>query len=89
MLSDLQYLVAIASGILAFLLQFGMLVYKISSAKGIIWAKIADVERDVLMAKLEATNVFVHKESFQSVMTNLDSRLVRLEDKLDRALELE
>lgn len=85
------------SGVLTFLCTFATVIWRVGAAKNALEEKIvstehttdlelAKVRQEVLEAKLEAVNTFIHKDSFEAVMRNLDARLIRLESKLDRVL---
>lgn len=86
------------SGLFAFFVTYSTVIWRVSSAKSAIEEKIvgtehdaelklAKLKEDILNAKLEAFNVFIHKDSFEAAMTNLDARLLRLEAKIDKVLE--
>lgn len=73
-------------------------IWKISKAEYNILARITLVEheniaeklklkQDILETKLDAADKYIHKDSFEVAMRNLDSRLIRLESKLDKILE--
>jgi hypothetical protein len=98
MFNDLQFLLTVSSGVLAFLFQFGALMLRIGRAEARIHDRISSVEKDyevelqkirneLIASKLDVSNQYVRKDSFNTIMTNLDSRLIRMESKLDRAIE--
>jgi hypothetical protein len=75
----------------------GTVIWRISKAEQAIQNRIVEVEhsseserfkirQELLEAKLALMNDFVKKETFQTVMNNIDSRLIRLEAKLDSAI---
>lgn len=79
------------------ILGFGLLMRRISLAEHRIHMRIEDVEHDLekevqrvrqelVEAKLEIANSYMRRETFKDVMSNLDSRLIRLEGKLDTAI---
>jgi hypothetical protein len=81
----------------AFLLQFAGIIWRISKAESRIERQINEVEREadskinklkteLLEARLDAANRYVNKEAFNTVMTNIDSRLIRFEAKLDQTM---
>lgn len=87
------------SGIFAFLATYTTVIWKVSSAKSAIEDKIVETEHiselersklreDILRNKLDTFSTFIHKDSFDVAMKGLDARLIRLEAKLDKILEI-
>ena len=98
MFNDLQFLITVGTGVAAFVFQFGALMLRIGRAEARIYDRISSVEKEyevevqkvrneLIESKLEIANHYVRKDSFNTIMTNLDSRLIRMESKLDRAIE--
>lgn len=95
--SNPEFVLVFISGTAAFLMQFATLIWRISKAESRIEAKIHDVERDMdeklnklrtefLESRVLAATTFLRKDSFNSMMTNIDSRLIRFEAKLDTTM---
>lgn len=81
----------------AFLMQYAGIIWRISKAETKIHEKISIVEYnaereaqklrlEIIQAKLEASHAYMSKDTFNNVMSNIDSRLIRLEGKLDQAI---
>lgn len=95
--SDLQFIFVLGSGVVAFLFQFGALMWRIAGVERAIHDRIAEVEieaktnaaqvfKDAVSMELRITERFLTKESFGLALASMDSRLIRLEGKLDAAL---
>ena len=87
------------SGTAALLVTFTTMIWRVSTAKSSIEEKILETEHkseleraklreDMLRAKIEAFNTYIHKDSFDAAIKNLEARLLRLETKLDKVLEI-
>ena len=87
------------SGIAAFFVTYTTVIWRVSSAKSAIEEKIVETEHsselersklreDILKNKLDTFSTFIHKDSFDAAMKGLDARLIRLEAKLDKILEI-
>lgn len=96
-LNNPEFILMFLSGTAAFLMQFATLIWRISKAESRIEARIHDVERDtddkinklrteMLEGRVTAATTFLRKDSFNSMVTNIDSRLIRFEAKLDSAM---
>lgn len=77
-----------ASVFMAFLVQFGAVIWRLSIAKGHVYDKINEVEKAILKAELDISESYLKKDAFQAFVNNLDARMIRLEVKLDKALDL-
>lgn len=95
--SDLQFIFVFASGVVAFLFQFGALMWRIAGVEKKIHDRIYDVQLETTKAiqhlqkeastmELRVTTNYLKKDSFYNAMNNIDSRLIRLEGKLDLAI---
>ena len=82
-----------------FLAQFAGIIWKISKAQSDIndkiqhvehaaEFKIQDIAKRLVEIKLEISNEYIKKDTFRNVMLNIDTRLIRLEDKLDNVLRM-
>lgn len=98
-LPETQFLFVIGTGVLAFMVQYAGIIWRISKAESNIYDKINAVEhnyelelqklkQEILETKLLMSNDYMHRDTFKDVMSNIDARLIRLESKLDHALEL-
>jgi chaperonin cofactor prefoldin len=91
-------IITVGSGLVAFLVQFAVLIWRISKAEAHINDRILAVEHDaslemevlrqeILTTKLEIGENFVRKEMLRDHFERMDARLDRLENKLDSILK--
>lgn len=96
---DFPQFAVIGSSVFAFLIQFAGVVWRISKAEAKISERISEVEREteisvhklreeMLENKIEASENFMHKGAFHTMMTNMDQRFIRLEEKIDTLVKL-
>lgn len=80
-----------------FLLQFAAIIRRISLAEHNIQIRIENVEhelekeiqkvrQELVESELDIAKSYMRRETFKDVMSNIDSRLIRLEGKLDAAI---
>ena len=78
-------------------IQFIGLVWRISKAEQRLYDRISEIEHttdveiqkirsEIIESKLESSNVYLKRDVFISIMSNLDARLIRLEGKLDTVI---
>lgn len=93
-LSDFDVIIAILAGTIAFLMQFGGIIWYLRGAVAKILDKISLVEHsadldiqklrnEILNLKLQIADEYIKKDTFKTVTNDLKAYLVRLEGKLD------
>lgn len=93
----MQFGVTLVAGIAAFMIQFAGLIWRVSKAESRISARISEVEHELevdiqrlktelVETKLNISENYLKKEAFHIAMGNIDSRLIRLEGKLDTVI---
>lgn len=81
----------------AFLLQFGVIIWRLSKIESGIHSRIDNVEyngelenqklrNEIIQTQLNVARDYVRKDSFEGVANNIDARLIRLEGKLDTVI---
>lgn len=99
-LGNPEFLFTVSSGILAFLFTFAAVIWKISQAEANISKRIEEVEHDyelelerirkeMLEIQLSFSREYLKKDAFLVFTDRLETRLIRLEGKLDTALTKE
>jgi hypothetical protein len=97
MFNNPELVITFIAGGAAFLMQFATVVWKLGRLQASIEERIHEVERDtddkinmvqkeMLQGQVVAATTFLRKDSFNAMMTNIDSRLIRFEGKLDSAM---
>ena len=98
LMNNPELLMVFLSGLSVFLGQFAGILWRISKAESRIHERINDVESDYLLeieklkqsllkARLEISDDYLKRDSFQLVTQNMDAHLVRLEAKLDAIIQ--
>lgn len=93
----LHTIILVAGVLLSFLVQYAGIIWRISQAERNLQERILTVEYvnereiqkvrlELIQSKLEASQAYMGKDAFNNVMSNIDSRLIRLEGKLDQAI---